>query len=91
MSRHFHNIPRFLKGTIPAGRILMVTKWGWRGLRGFGRKHPDQRTDLKPEHPGLVVKDGAKQVINTNADAGQTVFHIHMHLLGGRRMGWPPG
>jgi histidine triad (HIT) family protein len=30
-------------------------------------------------------------VMNTNADAGQTVFHLHMHLLGGRRMGWPPG
>jgi len=30
-------------------------------------------------------------VINTNGDAGQTVFHIHLHLLGGRAMGWPPG
>ena len=28
---------------------------------------------------------------NTNEDAGQTVFHIHLHLLGGRRLGWPPG
>ena len=34
---------------------------------------------------------GYRTVINTNADAGQTVFHIHLHLLGGRRMGWPPG
>lgn len=30
-------------------------------------------------------------VINTGAQAGQTVFHIHLHLLGGRAMGWPPG
>jgi len=30
-------------------------------------------------------------VFNTNRDAGQTVFHIHLHLLGGRSMHWPPG
>lgn len=34
---------------------------------------------------------GYRTVINCNADAGQTVFHIHLHLLGGRRMDWPPG
>ena len=34
---------------------------------------------------------GYRTVINTNADAGQTVFHIHVHLLGGRRLTWPPG
>jgi histidine triad (HIT) family protein len=34
---------------------------------------------------------GYRTVINTNADAGQTVFHIHLHLLGGRRFTWPPG
>ena len=34
---------------------------------------------------------GFRTVFNTNSDAGQTVFHIHLHLLGGRSMGWPPG
>jgi histidine triad (HIT) family protein len=34
---------------------------------------------------------GYRTVFNTNADAGQTVFHIHLHLLGGRKMAWPPG
>ena len=34
---------------------------------------------------------GYRTVINTNADAGQTVFHLHLHLLAGRRMKWPPG
>jgi histidine triad (HIT) family protein len=34
---------------------------------------------------------GYRTVFNTNADAGQTVFHIHLHVLGGRRFGWPPG
>jgi histidine triad (HIT) family protein len=34
---------------------------------------------------------GYRTVINTNADAGQTVFHIHLHLLAGRHFEWPPG
>lgn len=35
--------------------------------------------------------DGYRVVINTGPAAGQTVFHIHAHLLGGRSLGWPPG
>ena len=38
-----------------------------------------------------VSEEGYRTVINTNAAAGQTVFHIHLHLLAGRRLGWPPG
>ena len=34
---------------------------------------------------------GYRTVFNCNEDAGQTVFQIHLHLLGGREMGWPPG
>jgi histidine triad (HIT) family protein len=34
---------------------------------------------------------GYRTVFNCNADAGQTVFHIHLHVLGGRVMSWPPG
>ena len=34
---------------------------------------------------------GFRTVMNCNADAGQTVFHIHLHLLGGRGLQWPPG
>ena len=34
---------------------------------------------------------GYRTVFNCNADAGQTVFHIHLHVLGGRKVGWPPG
>jgi histidine triad (HIT) family protein len=36
-------------------------------------------------------KNGYRIVNNTGADAGQTVFHIHFHLLAGRKMEWPPG
>ena len=34
---------------------------------------------------------GYRLVLNCNRDAGQTVFHVHLHLLAGRRMKWPPG
>ena len=63
--------------------------------------------DLQPEHAELVGKlylaaakiavmegfadDGYRVVMNCNEQAGQTVFHIHLHLLGGRNMSWPPG
>jgi histidine triad (HIT) family protein len=38
-----------------------------------------------------ISAGGYRTVFNTNRDAGQTVFHIHLHLLGGRSMRWPPG
>ena len=38
-----------------------------------------------------VAESGYRTVINCNRDAGQLVFHIHMHLLAGRELGWPPG
>lgn len=38
-----------------------------------------------------IDKTGYRLVINNGADAGQTVFHLHLHLLGGRELTWPPG
>ncbi len=38
-----------------------------------------------------LSKTGYRTVFNCNRDAGQEVFHIHLHLLGGRKLGWPPG
>jgi histidine triad (HIT) family protein len=38
-----------------------------------------------------IAEGGYRTVINTNRDAGQTVFHLHVHLLGGRSLAWPPG
>lgn len=71
------------------------------------RRHIASLNDLSPADDGLVgemVRRGAliaqeeghaergyRTVFNCNADAGQTVFHIHLHVLGGRRLGWPPG
>jgi len=38
-----------------------------------------------------IADSGFRVVVNSGADAGQSVFHLHYHLLGGRRMTWPPG
>jgi len=37
------------------------------------------------------LKEGFRVVVNTGRDGGQTVGHLHFHLMGGRAMGWPPG
>ncbi len=38
-----------------------------------------------------IAEDGYRVVMNCNAGAGQSVFHLHLHLMGGRQMTWPPG
>lgn len=38
-----------------------------------------------------LAERGYRTVVNTGPDAGQTVFHLHLHLLGGRSLHWPPG
>ena len=71
------------------------------------KKHIATINDIEPEDAAmigelfLVAKDIAKTenihhkgyrlLFNCNRDAGQAVYHIHLHLLGGRRMNWPPG
>jgi histidine triad (HIT) family protein len=71
------------------------------------KRHIPTLNDLTPDDDGLVGElvrraveiakarglsaGGFRTVFNTNRDAGQTVFHIHLHLIGGRSMTWPPG
>jgi histidine triad (HIT) family protein len=71
------------------------------------RKHIPTGLDLSPEDRELVgevfllagklaqergiASDGYRVVLNTNAGAGQSVYHLHYHLLGGRILSWPPG
>lgn len=38
-----------------------------------------------------IAKDGYRVVVNCNEHGGQSVYHLHLHLLGGRNMSWPPG
>ena len=70
-------------------------------------KHVPTVNDLGPDDHALVghlfataaamararglSESGYRIVVNTQADAGQTVFHLHVHVLGGRPLGWPPG
>jgi len=71
------------------------------------KRHIDTLNDLTPDDDQIVgelsrraaaiaaergiAASGYRVVFNTNRDAGQTVSHIHLHLLGGRSMEWPPG
>ncbi len=71
------------------------------------RQHIETINDLGPGDAGLVgnlflvaqqvakdegvAENGYRVVMNCNSDAGQTVFHLHLHMLGGRQLDWPPG
>jgi len=71
------------------------------------RKHISTLNDIADEDTALIghlvqtakklakeyniAEEGYRLVVNCNPGAGQTVFHIHVHLLGGRRLTWPPG
>jgi histidine triad (HIT) family protein len=71
------------------------------------RRHIATLNDLQPTDAALlghmmytaqqlavsegIAEAGFRLAINTNRDGGQTVYHIHLHLLGGRAMHWPPG
>ena len=71
------------------------------------REHIASLNELGPGHDALAgamlrcaatlatqhgyAERGYRTVFNTNADAGQSVFHIHLHVLGGRGLSWPPG
>ncbi len=71
------------------------------------RRHIPTQNDLAPEDEAIVGKlfraaaaiarergvadTGWRAVMNANRDAGQSVFHIHLHVLGGRHLRWPPG
>ena len=76
--------------------ILVVPKQHIESLNDLGAGD-DQIVGELVRRAAAIAKErgisagGFRTVFNTNRDAGQTVFHIHLHLLGGRPMQWPPG
>ena len=68
------------------------------------KRHVASAAQLEPDDAGMLsalfavaaqvgeaVEGGWRLVTNVGPDAGQSVFHLHFHVLGGRRLGWPPG
>ncbi len=76
--------------------VLVVPKQHVATLNDLGADHERLVGAMVRQAGGLAAArgDGARgyrTVFNCNADAGQTVFHIHLHVLGGRVLAWPPG
>jgi histidine triad (HIT) family protein len=65
-------------------------------MAGVAEAAPDALTDMFRLAAEVAATEGIaaggyRLVANTGPDAHQTVFHAHLHVLGGRKMGWPPG
>ena len=73
---------------IPKVRIPTINDMKAQDAEVFGKLFIAAR-DIAAEQG--VAEDGYRVVMNCNSAAGQTVFHVHMHLLGGRALNWPPG
>ena len=76
--------------------ILLIPKEHLESVRELRERHGELLAELFAAASHLARAEGIDEsgwrlVTNIGADAGQTVPHLHFHLLGGRRMGWPPG
>ena len=76
--------------------ILLIPKDHIESLAEIGDEHGPLLADIVEAASHLartegVAESGWRLVSNVGPDAGQAVFHLHFHLLGGRQMGWPPG
>lgn len=74
--------------------ILVIPKRSYAGLNDVD--DPSLLGELLTLARDVAWQQGLKEsgfrvVINTNADGGQSVYHLHLHVLGGRAMRWPPG
>jgi histidine triad (HIT) family protein len=76
--------------------ILVIPKQHIATLNDLDESHRDLVGELYLAAKEIAQKEGIgergyRTVMNCNEESGQTVFHVHLHLLGGRRMSWPPG
>ncbi len=75
--------------------VLLIPKEHVESIGDLTGAHASMLVDLMQAAAHLAktegLDDGWRLVTNVGPDAGQSVFHLHFHLLGGRRMGWPPG
>jgi histidine triad (HIT) family protein len=73
--------------------VLVIPKEHVEDVRAVGPEHGGVLVDMiaAANQVGGETPGGYRLVFNVGPDAGQTVFHLHMHVLGGRGMGWPPG
>lgn len=76
--------------------VLIIPREHFDSLDKAGTGHKETLGHLLLTASGIArdkgfAENGYRVVINTNADGGQTVFHLHVHLLGGRQFVFPPG
>jgi histidine triad (HIT) family protein len=75
--------------------VLVIPRSHYRNAADLARGEPATVADLVDAAHEIAASEGLdagyRMVFNTGAEAGQTVFHAHLHLLGGRTMDWPPG
>ena len=76
--------------------VLLIPKEHIASLADIGDRHGAMLADIAQSAAHLartegIADSGWRLVTNVGPDAGQAVFHLHFHLLGGRQMGWPPG
>ena len=76
--------------------IIIIPKEEIPGINSFDKtKHSEVLSEMIDAANKLAremkIDDGFRLVINSGDKGGQTVYHLHIHLLGGRQMNWPPG
>lgn len=75
--------------------VLVVPKEHYENAAALATASPEALADVLDTARQVTEVDGLangyRLVFNTGPDAGQSVFHVHLHVLGGRSFGWPPG
>lgn len=75
--------------------VLVIPRSHYPNAASLAAGEPDTAADLLNAAGAIAAQEGLEEgyrlVFNTGAQAHQSVFHVHLHLLGGRTMTWPPG